>query len=87
MRGSSNDEPSLYGPTTGGGPISDGLIEKLADEAEAGYDVDALVARRANREFIAQNRNQQEVRIAEILLPLNAGELGSPKAVLRVWLL
>jgi hypothetical protein len=47
MRGSSNDEPSLYGHTTDGGPISDELIEKLADEAEAGYDVDALVARRA----------------------------------------
>jgi hypothetical protein len=46
MRGSSNDEPSLYGHTTDGVPLSDELIEKLADEAEAGYDVDALVARR-----------------------------------------
>jgi hypothetical protein len=47
MRGSSNDGPNLYGHTTDGGPLSDELIEKLADEAEAGYHVDALVARRA----------------------------------------
>jgi hypothetical protein len=57
MRGSSNDEPSLYGHTTDGGPISDELIEKLADEAEAGYDVAALVARRATRVHCSESKS------------------------------
>ncbi len=39
-------KPNLYGHTAQGTPITDDLIEKLADGAEAGFDVDTLVARR-----------------------------------------
>jgi CRISPR-associated endonuclease/helicase Cas3 len=38
-----------YGHTKSGKPITDELIEQLADEAERGYDVDELVARRGKR--------------------------------------
>lgn len=38
-----------YGHTRSGRPIDDDLIEKLADEAEAGYDVDGIVSRRGQR--------------------------------------
>ena len=38
-----------YGHTKSGTPITDELIEELADEAERGYDVDELVARRGKR--------------------------------------
>ena len=38
-----------YGHTKSGTPITDELIEDLADEAERGYDVDELVARRGKR--------------------------------------
>jgi hypothetical protein len=38
-----------YGRTTSGKPISDGLVEQLADEAEAGYDVDETLRRRGGR--------------------------------------
>ena len=38
-----------YGHTTAGKPIDDDLIEKLADEAQTGYDVEAIVARRGKR--------------------------------------
>jgi predicted HicB family RNase H-like nuclease len=37
-----------YGKTTSGKPIDD-LIDTLADEAEAGYDVDEIIARRGKR--------------------------------------
>lgn len=37
-------------PTTrSGAPITDELIDQLADEAEAGYDLDQLIARRGRR--------------------------------------
>jgi predicted HicB family RNase H-like nuclease len=39
----------IYGPTTSGQPIDDDLIEELAEEAEAGYDVEEVVARRGKR--------------------------------------
>jgi uncharacterized protein (DUF4415 family) len=39
----------VYGHTRSGKPITDMEIEALATEAEAGYDVDALVARRGKR--------------------------------------
>ena len=42
-------KPNLHGHTAQGTPITDELIEKLADEAEVGYDVDALVAKRSQR--------------------------------------
>lgn len=39
----------VYGHTRSGEPITDKEIETLAAEAEAGYDVDALIARRGKR--------------------------------------
>lgn len=38
-----------YGHTESGTPITDELIEELAKEAEAGYRVDEIVARRGKR--------------------------------------
>jgi hypothetical protein len=42
-------EPHVYGHTRSGRPITDLEIEALAAEAEAGYDVDELIARRGKR--------------------------------------
>ncbi|MGH9068892.1 MAG: ribbon-helix-helix protein, CopG family [Acidimicrobiales bacterium] len=42
-------EPRVYGHTDSSRPITDVEIEALAAEAEAGYDVDDLVARRGKR--------------------------------------
>jgi hypothetical protein len=39
------NERRIHGHTKSGQPITDKDIEKLAAEAEAGYDVDALIAR------------------------------------------
>ena len=39
----------VYGHTRSGEPITNKDIETLAAEAEAGYDVDALLARRGKR--------------------------------------
>jgi uncharacterized protein (DUF4415 family) len=39
----------IHGHTKSGRPISDEEIEKLAAEAEAGYDVEQLIARRNKR--------------------------------------
>ena len=38
-----------YGHTKSGKPIDDKVIDALADEAEACYDVDEIVARRGKR--------------------------------------
>jgi hypothetical protein len=38
-----------YGKTAGGVPITEELIEKLAREAETGYDVDEILRRRRGR--------------------------------------
>jgi predicted DNA-binding protein len=38
-----------YGHTKSGKTIDDELIEELADEAEDGYDVDQVIARRGKR--------------------------------------
>lgn len=38
-----------YGHTKSGKPVDDDLIEKLAEEAEAGYDVEEIIARRGKR--------------------------------------
>ena len=38
-----------YGHTKSGTPVTDELVEQLADEAEAGYDVDEIRARRGKR--------------------------------------
>jgi hypothetical protein len=42
-------EPRVYGHTRAGRPITDTDVEALAAEAEAGYDVDELIARRPKR--------------------------------------
>ena len=42
-------EHRVYGHTKSGRPITDTDVEKLAAEAEAGYDVDALIALRDKR--------------------------------------
>jgi hypothetical protein len=39
----------IYGHTKSGKPIDDEVVEKLADEAEQGFDVDAVIARRGQR--------------------------------------
>ncbi len=38
-----------YGYSTSGNPIDDDLIEELSEQAEAGYDVDEVIARRGKR--------------------------------------
>jgi uncharacterized protein (DUF4415 family) len=38
-------EPTIHGHTKSGRPITDREIENLAAEAEAGYDVETLIAR------------------------------------------
>jgi uncharacterized protein (DUF4415 family) len=38
-----------YGHTTSGKPITEADVQRLAEEAERGYDVDALIARRNKR--------------------------------------
>jgi len=40
----------VYGHTRSGKPITEKEIETLSAEADAGYDVDALLARSAKRE-------------------------------------
>jgi hypothetical protein len=41
--------PRIHGHTKSGHPITDEDVEKLAAEAEVGYDVDTLIARRNKR--------------------------------------
>lgn len=38
-----------HGHTKSGQPLTDDLIEKLADEAEQGYDVEEILGRRGKR--------------------------------------
>lgn len=38
-----------HGHSTSGKPIDDDLIEELSEQAEAGYDVDEVIARRGKR--------------------------------------
>ncbi len=38
-----------YGKTSSGKPVTDELIEDLAREAEQGYEVDTIMARRGRR--------------------------------------
>ena len=42
-------EPTVYGHTESGRPITDAVVDELAAEAEAGYDIDQLIARRGKR--------------------------------------
>ncbi|HET8931560.1 MAG TPA: CopG family transcriptional regulator [Acidimicrobiales bacterium] len=39
----------IHGHTASGIPIDDAMVERLADEAEAGFDVQRLVERRGRR--------------------------------------
>jgi hypothetical protein len=39
----------IYGYTETGRPIDEAMIERLLEEAERGYDVDALLSRRKQR--------------------------------------
>jgi Ribbon-helix-helix protein, copG family len=39
--------PKDHGKLKDGSPVTDEVIEKLADEPEAGYDIDAIRRRRA----------------------------------------
>ena len=39
----------IHGHTKSGTPITDELVEDLADEAEAGYGIDTILARRGKR--------------------------------------
>lgn len=39
----------IHGHTASGKPITDADIQRLADEAERGLDVDAVIARRGKR--------------------------------------
>ena len=41
--------PRIHGHDDSGRPITDADVDALAAEAEAGYDVDALIARRSKR--------------------------------------
>ncbi len=38
-----------HGHTKSGTPLTDGLIERLVDEAEEGYDVEEILGRRGKR--------------------------------------
>lgn len=38
-----------HGHTRSGTPLTDELVERLADEAEAGYDIDEILGRRGKR--------------------------------------
>jgi Ribbon-helix-helix protein, copG family len=38
-----------YGHTKSGTPITDEMVDRLADEAEHGYDTDPIIARRGKR--------------------------------------
>lgn len=42
-------DPRIYGHTKSGQPITDADIEAMATEAEKGYDVGELIARRGKR--------------------------------------
>lgn len=42
-------EPTVHGHTASGRPITDDVVAILVAEAEAGYDLDTLVARRGRR--------------------------------------
>lgn len=52
-----------YGTTPSGVPITDELIEKLAAEAEAGYDVDEVLRKRLSTR--AATQEEFETFVAE----------------------
>jgi hypothetical protein len=53
-----------HGKIAGGVPITDDLVDKLAKDAEAGYDVDATLRRRVGRPPIGSAAaNVESVRL------------------------
>ena len=42
-------KPAIHGHTNSGQAITDEVVEQLAAEAEAGYDIDTVIARRGKR--------------------------------------
>lgn len=52
---------NTYGTTTDGTPITDELVQRLADEAEAGYDVNTL--RRRGRPIVGTERAEVSVQV------------------------
>lgn len=42
-------DKQTHGKTASGAPITDELVAKLAEKAEAGYDVDQILRRRGGR--------------------------------------
>ena len=42
-------EPKVYGHTRSGRPITESDVDELVAEAEAGYDIEQLIARRGKR--------------------------------------
>lgn len=59
--GTMND--TTYGHTASGTPITDELIEKLADQAEHGFDVDDLITRRAKDRKAPPRRRTLDRRV------------------------
>jgi hypothetical protein len=51
-----------HGRTASGKPITDELVEKLADKAEAGYDVEETLRRRGGRPAIGSGPRERRVR-------------------------
>ncbi|MGH8794930.1 MAG: CopG family transcriptional regulator [Stackebrandtia sp.] len=49
-------------PTAGGIPLTDELIQKLADEAEAGYDVEKLLKKRGRKLMGSEPANVVAIR-------------------------
>ena len=49
-----------HGKTAAGKPITDDLIERLAEKAEAGYDVEETLRRRSGRPTIGSSAAQVE---------------------------
>lgn len=43
------EEQKAHGKTASGVPITEELVDELAEKAEAGYDVDAMLRRRGGR--------------------------------------
>jgi predicted HicB family RNase H-like nuclease len=52
-----------YGRTASGKPISDELVEQLADKAEAGYDVDETLRRRGRPPIGSAAASVESVRL------------------------
>jgi hypothetical protein len=50
----------VHGKTTGGKPITDDLVEKLVEKAEAGFDVEETIRRRRGRPAIGSGPAQVE---------------------------